>query len=107
MDLNQAGTEQPGRMESFSQGSGGNPYRVATSLGQDSAAYMREIGNGFTPESVLNSTVHSGNGESASDYSSRTLSNGAMLPTGNGEDQQTQQGIARILLDGMRQVGTL
>lgn len=109
MDLNQAGAagEMPGRQESFSQGSSGNPYRVASTMDENSVRYNDMVGKDFTPTSVLNQTVLSGNGMSQNDYSTRVLSNGTELPTGNGEDPQTRQGIARLLLDGMRQVGTL
>lgn len=93
-------------MESFQQGSSGNPYRVASSLGDDSVMYNDMVGKNFTPTSVLNQTVMSGNGMSQADQS-RQLANGAFLPTPNGEDQKTSQGIAGLLLDGMRQVGTL
>jgi hypothetical protein len=110
VDLSEAGEGSPetyGRNAAFGQGSSGNPYRVSTSLGQDSAKWNDTVGQGFTPESVLNTTVSSANGMSASDYSTRMLSNGSLLPTGNGEDTTTQQGIAKLLLDGKRQVGTL
>lgn len=78
-----------------------------TSLGADSASYNDEVGKHFTPESVLNSTVQSGNGQSASDYSNRILSNGAMLPTMNGMSQDTSKGIDKLLLDGQRLAGIL
>lgn len=110
MDLTEAGeggAETYGRNAAFGQGSSGNPYRVASSLQQDSATYNDQVGKMFNPQSVLNSTVGSGNGMSSSDYSSRVLSNGSELPTQNGMDSNTHAGIARILLDGMRQVGTL
>jgi hypothetical protein len=109
VDLNDAGagTGTVGRTEAFGHGSSGNPYRVANSLQQDSAIWNDEVGSGFTPQSVLNTTVSSGDGMSADDYSNRTLSNGTLLPTGNGESTDTRQGIAKLLLDGKRQVGTL
>lgn len=110
MDLNEAGEggqEFSGRSAAFAQGSSGNPYRVASSLGDDSIQYNDAVGKNFTPQSVLQQTVQSSNGMSQSDYSSRMLSNGSMLPSGNGEDATTRQGIASLLLDGMRQVGTL
>lgn len=109
MDLNVAGAgmEQTGRNAAFGQGSSGNPYRVASTLGADSARYMDQVGSGFTPTSVLNQTVTSGNGMSGQDYSSRMLSNGRLLPDSNGMAPDTSQGIAKLLLDGQRQVGTL
>lgn len=108
MDLQQAGAGQEfiGRSESFNMGSGGMPYRVATSFGQDSARFNDQVGKNFTPESVLNQTVRSPNGMSVSDYS-RILTNGAMLPDANGMSADTSQGIAKILLDGRRTIGTL
>lgn len=110
MDLTDAGAgaETYGRSAAdFQNGSSGNPYRVATSMGAHSASYEDAVGRHFTPESVLNQTVGSGNGMSANDYSSRVLSNGGMLPTLNGMDAKTGEGIDRLLLDGMRTVGTL
>lgn len=109
MDLSEAGQANGfvGRNEAFGQGSAGAPYRVANSLQQDSAIWNDSVGSGFTPQSVLNQTVASGNGMSSGDYSSRELSNGSMLPTQNGMSADTRTGIAKILLDGMRQVGTL
>jgi hypothetical protein len=109
MDLINAGSGQDhvGRTAAFGQGSGGNPYRVASSLQQDSANYQDEVGSGFTPTSVLNQTVGSGNGMSSGDYTSRTLSNGSLLPTENGMAGNTHQGIAKMLLDGQRQIGIL
>jgi len=110
MDLTEAGEggqEYTGRNAAFGQGSSGNPYRVSSSLSQDSAQWNDRVGSGFTPQSVLNTTVASGNGMSGSDYSTRMLSNGSMLPTVNGMDPKTNQGIANLLLDGQRQVGIL
>lgn len=110
MDLTEAGEggqEFTGRNSAFGQGSGGNPYRVASSLSQDSATWNDAVGQGFTPQSVLNSTVASGNGMDANSYSTRMLSNGSMLPTLNGMDTKTSSGIAKLLLDGQRQVGIL
>lgn len=108
MDLQEAGegaAEYTGRNAAFGQGSSGNPYRVASSM--NGTAYADQPGSGLTPQSVLQSTVASGNGMSSNDYSSRMLSNGSMLPTANGMDPKTNQGIARLLLDGQRQVGIL
>jgi hypothetical protein len=99
--------EQTGRNAAFGQGSSGNPYRVASSLSQDSAMYNDAVGKNFTPTSVLNQTVTSGNGMSGQDYSSRMLSNGTLLPDANGMAPDTSQGIAKLLLDGQRQIGTL
>lgn len=110
MDLTEAGEggqEFTGRTAAFGQGSSGAPYRVGSSLAADSAKWNDEVGSGFTPQSVLNSTVASSNGFDASSYSSRVLSNGSLLPTANGMDTKTDQGIAKLLLDGQRQVGTL
>ena len=110
MDLTEAGEggqEFTGRNAAFGQGSSGNPYRVASSFSQDSAKWNDAVGSGFTPQSVLNSTVASGNGMSSGDYGNRMLSNGSMLPTTNGMDQNTSKGIAKLLLDGQRQVGIL
>lgn len=110
MDLSEAGegtAEYTGRTAAFGQGSSGNPYRVASSLGADSAKWNDEVGKNFTPTSVLNQTVMSANGMSATDYGTRMLSNGSELPTGNGMSPDTRTGIAKLLLDGMRQVGTL
>ena len=109
MDLNAAGSgmEQTGRNAAFGQGSSGNPYRVASSLGADSAAYNDAVGKNFTPTSVLNQTVVSSNGMSGQDYSSRMLSNGSLLPDENGMSAGTSTGIAKLLLDGQRQIGTL
>jgi hypothetical protein len=102
MDLAQAGAggEIPGRNAAFQQGSSGNPYRVASSFSQDSASYMDKVGRGFTPESVLNSTVQSSNGMSPGDYSSRTLTNGAKLPTSNGSSSDTWNLDTKLRLDG-------
>jgi len=109
MDLTEAGQgmEQSGRNAAFGQGSSGNPYRVASTLGANSARYMDQVGSGFTPTSVLNQTVASSNGMSGQDYSSRMLSNGKLLPDANGMSADTNTGIAKLLLDGQRQVGTL
>lgn len=110
MDLAEAGegqAEYTGRSEAFGHGSSGNPYRVSSSLGDTSKQWTDAVGSGFTPQSVLNTTVASGNGMSANDYSTRMLSNGSMLPTLNGMDTKTNQGIAKLLLDGQRQVGIL
>lgn len=110
MDLTEAGEsggDFVGRSAAFGQGSGGNPYRVASSLGADSARFNDQVGKGFTPESVLNQTVRSGIGMSQQDYSSRMLSNNTMLPSANGMSRGTMQGIAKLLLDGMHTVGTL
>lgn len=102
MDLNQAGAngELPGRTEAFQQGTTGTPYRVASSLSQDSARFNDQVGRGFTPESVLNTTVQSGNGMSASDYQNRTLTNGSMLPTQNGDSSGTWSTDVKLMLDG-------
>lgn len=107
MEAGEGGQEYTGRNSAFNMGSSGNPYRVASSLSADSAKWNDEVGKDFTPTSVLNQTVQSGNGMSAADYSSRTLSNGTLLPTQNGMSSGTRTGIAKLLLDGMRQVGTL
>lgn len=106
MDLNEP-DGMIGRNAAFGQGSAGNPYRVASSLAQDSAQYNDEVGKGLTPTSVLNSTVPSANGISSADYSQRELSNGSLLPTGNGMSAATRTGIAKLLLDGQRQIGIL
>lgn len=110
MDLNEAGEggqEFVGRNTAFAHGSAGNPYRVVNSLSEDSARWNDAVGRNFTPQSVLNSTVRSGNGMSSGEYGSRMLSNGSLLPTPNGMSEQTAHGIDKLLLDGMRQVGTL
>lgn len=110
MDLTEAGEggqEFSGRNAAFGQGSGGSPYRVASSLQQDSDTWNDSVGKGFNPQSVLNNTVQSSNGINANEYQRRELSNGAMLPSGNGQDSNTTSGIDKLLLDGMRQVGTL
>lgn len=107
MDLTEAGeggAETYGRNAAFGQGSSGNPYRVASSM--NGTAYSDKVGQGFTPQSVLQQTVASSNGYSSGDYA-RMLSNGSLLPDSNGMDSKTSTGIDRLLLDGMRQVGTL
>jgi hypothetical protein len=96
-----------GRSEAFGQGQSGNSTMVSSSLQQDSANFNDRVGKTFTPQSVLNSTVGSGNGMSTSDYSSRMLTNGGLLPTGNGESSDTQKALDKILLDGKQAVGTL
>lgn len=106
MDLNEPDGLMS-RNESFQNGSAGRPYRVASTMDANSASYNDEVGKNFTPQSVLNSTVQSGNGMSSNDYSSRTLSNGSLLPTGNGESADTRTGIAKLLLDGQRLAGIL
>jgi hypothetical protein len=110
MDLSEAGEggqEFTGRTAAFGQGSSGNPYRVASSLGADSAKWNDEVGSGFNPQSVLNSTVQSGDGMNSNEYNSRILSNNTLLPSGNGSDPTTTTGIDKLLLDGKREVGTL
>lgn len=108
MDLTEAGEggqEFTGRSAAFGQGSSGNPYRVASSM--NGTAWGDSVGSTFTPQSVLNSTVASGNGSNQEDYQSRVLSNGSLLPTANGMDPKTHQGIDKLLLDGQRMAGIL
>lgn len=103
MDLNEAGAggEMPGRNAAFQQGSSGAPYRVASSFSQDSARFNDQVGSSFTPQSVLNqSNPSTGNGESMNDFNTRTLTNGAQLPTQNGSAASTWNTDVHLMLDG-------
>lgn len=99
--------EMSGRNASFGQGQTGNPARVSSSLAADGAKWTDEVGSGFNPQSVLNTTVQSGNGMNSNEYNSRVLSNGSLLPSSNGMDSGTNTGIDKLLLDGQREIGTL
>lgn len=99
--------DMSGRTASFGQGSSGNPARVSSSLQADSARWTDEVGSGFNPQSVLNTTVGSGNGMNANDYSSHVLSDGSMLPNSNGMSSGTSTSEDKLLLDGKRELGTL
>jgi hypothetical protein len=103
MDLN----EMSGRNASFGQGQQGNPAKISSSLAADGAKWTDEVGSGFNPQSVLNSTVQSGDGMNQNEYNSRILSNNTLLPSGNGMDTPTTTGIDKLLLDGKREVGIL
>jgi hypothetical protein len=91
----------PGRNMAFGQGQAGDSTRVGSSLAADSARFNDSVGKDFTPMSVLNqSNPSSGNGMSSTDFSQRTLTNGAQLPSVNGDSADTYKGDVGLLLDG-------
>lgn len=84
MDLDQAGTDMPGRNASFSDGVQGTPSMVASGLAEQSAIFNSKVPGQFTPHSVLQGLPGmSGNGMSAED-AQRKMPGGYTLPSSNG-----------------------
>jgi hypothetical protein len=88
MDNSQAGggADQVGRNEAFSQGTTGNPYHVASSLQSDQSSPTSSMG--FTPNSVLESVMPTGNGQSAADQAD-TLPGVGFVGSDDGSDTNT------------------
>lgn len=78
--------DQPGRSQAFSDGVSGTPGMVASGLSADSEKFNDQVGQGFTPHSVLQGLPGmSGNGMSSAD-AERKIPGGFTLPTTNGLD---------------------
>jgi hypothetical protein len=88
MDNSQAGggADQVGRNEAFSQGTTGNPYHVASSLQSDQSSPTSSMG--FTPNSVLESVMPTGNGQSSADQA-ETLPGVGFVGSDDGSDTNT------------------
>ena len=88
MDLNQAGggADQVGRNEAFSQGTTGNPYHVASVLSSGQGSPTSQMG--FTPNSVLESVMPTGNGMSSLD-AQETLPGVGFVGSDDGSDANT------------------
>lgn len=99
MDLDSAGSGQPGRNEAFGQGSAGAPQNIASSLNQDSAVFNSKVPGQFTAHSVLQPFMQqSGNGMSAED--AQRLIPGGMLPSANGASPESAKAAALLQLSG-------
>lgn len=96
MDLDQAGSASPGRTEAFGDGVNGTPGSVASALDEQSAVFNSQVPGKFTPHSVLQSVMPSGNGKSAED-AQRTYPGGYTAPSPNGIDTSAAAMQMRLL----------